>query len=765
MFSIGYFPVSLSGEAFTLSVHNCCAGNNHFIQSMNKYIIFTASAIILPLFAGAQQVERDTAMEEVSLNETVVAASRGSQARTAVAQQVRVIRRTEIERVNAPSTADLLSNTGQVFVQKSQQGGGSPVIRGFEASRVLLVVDGVRMNNAIYRAGHLQNVITMDNAALDRAEVLFGPASTVYGTDALGGAICFFTKNPELAGAGEKLKAGAQAFVRYGTVNQEKTGHLDFNLGRKKFGSFTSFTYSDFSDLRMGTNEGTAPLFGLREYYADRINGRDTLVKNPDPYVQKYSGYSQYDLLQKMVFQPSARVRHTLNVQYSNSSNIPRYDRLTDPKGAGLNSAEWYYGPQKRLMTAYNLNIRNIAGFDEMDVTASWQDIEESRYSRNFGAARRTERVENVNVYGFLAQGVKYLDNQTLRMGIDGQYNNVQSNARRVDVNTGDITTQSTRYPDGGSSMYNIAAFATHSWQHGDTWTFSEGLRTGFSSLNCTFVSTEYFSFLAGEVSQQSPLIAGNFGAVYHGWRNWRVAANASSGFRVPNVDDMGKVFDSQPGSVVIPNPDLKPEKSYNIDLNVLRNVADKLHWENVLWATALRDAVVADKFQANGRDSIDYDGVNSRVLALQNKRSASLWGFSSTLQADLAASWSVYASVAYTRGRIADDSPLDHIPPMYGKVGGRWHTPKVYAEAYLLFNGKKKLEDYNLEGEDNLQYAPADGMPAWYTLNVRGGYNIGRNLILQAGIDNILDVQYRTFASGINGPGRNIWLTLRVKV
>lgn len=145
------------------------------------------AAICLSPFVQAQQVERDTAMEEVSLNETVVAASRGSQARTAVAQQVRVIRRTEIERMNAPSTADLLSNTGQVFVQKSQQGGGSPVIRGFEASRVLLVVDGVRMNNAIYRAGHLQNVITMDNAALDRAEVLFGPASTVYGTDALGG--------------------------------------------------------------------------------------------------------------------------------------------------------------------------------------------------------------------------------------------------------------------------------------------------------------------------------------------------------------------------------------------------------------------------------------------------------------------------------------------------------------------------------------------------------------------------------------------------
>ena len=723
------------------------------------------AAIFLPLLVQAQQVERDTAMEEVSLNETVVAASRGSQARTAVAQQVRVIRRTEIERANASSTADLLSNTGQVFVQKSQQGGGSPVIRGFEASRVLLVIDGVRMNNAIYRAGHLQNVITMDNAALDRAEVLFGPASTVYGTDALGGAVCFFTKNPELAGSGEKMKSSIHAFTRYGTVNQEKTGHIDVSLGGEKFGSFTSFTYSDFGDLRMGKKEGTAPFFGLRTYYADRINGRDTLVENPDPYVQKFSGYTQHDLLQKFVFQSSDRVRHTLNVQYSNSGNIPRYDRLTDPKGTGLNFAEWYYGPQKRLMAAYNLNIRPVTGFDELNVTASWQDIEESRYNRNFGNSRRTERIENVKVYGFLAQGVKYLDQQTFRVGIDGQYNDVQSAARRVDLNTGDITTQSTRYPDGGSSLYNVAAFATHSWQKGEFWTFSEGFRAGFSNLNCSFVSTEYFPFLAGEVSQQSPLIAGNIGAVYSGISNWRVAASASSGFRVPNVDDMGKVFDSQPGSVVVPNPDLNPEKSYNIDLNISRDVADKLHWENVFWATALRDAVVADLFQANGQDSIYYDGEKSRVLALQNKRSASLWGFSSTMQADLTASWSAYASVAYTRGRISDGRPLDHIPPVYGRAGARWHTSKVHAEAYMLFNGKKRLNDYNLEGEDNLQYAPADGMPAWYTLNIRGGYNIGTYLTLQAGVDNIFDVQYRTFASGINGPGRNIWLTLRVKI
>ncbi|NJN34367.1 MAG: TonB-dependent receptor plug domain-containing protein [Saprospiraceae bacterium] len=71
-------------------------------------------------------------------------------------------------------------------------------MRGFEASRVLLVVDGVRMNNLIYRSGHLQNAITVDQNMLDRVEVLFGTASTVYGSDALGGVVHFFTKKPLL---------------------------------------------------------------------------------------------------------------------------------------------------------------------------------------------------------------------------------------------------------------------------------------------------------------------------------------------------------------------------------------------------------------------------------------------------------------------------------------------------------------------------------------------------------------------------------------
>ncbi|MBK7940212.1 MAG: TonB-dependent receptor [Lewinellaceae bacterium] len=576
--------------------------------------------------AGAQ-TPADTTLKVVHIRETVISANRGSQARSAVAQQVMVLRRSDIEQLNAQSTADLLINSGAAFVQKSQQGGGSPVLRGFEASRILMVVDGVRMNNAIYRSGHLQNIITMDNAALERAEILFGPASTVYGTDALGGAICFYTKNPVFAGEGEGLKTAGNAFFRYGTVNEEKTAHADLSFGGEKVAALTSFTFSNFGDLRMGENNGFAPFFGKRDFYVERINGQDSLVRNADPYVQKFSGYHQYDLLEKIIVRPNANSSHTLNVQFSNSSDIPRYDRLTDPGSAGrLASAEWYYGPQKRLLAAYTFRLNEFGWLNGgLRITPSYQDIEESRHNRNFGNTRRTSRVEQVKVIGLVANAGKNWERQSVRFGIDIQYNGVKSTAKRTHVETGDTTSQSTRYPDGGSKMTNAAVYVTHNWQPAgnDAWSFSEGFRAGFSSLHALFKNKTFFPFPFDEVEQSSPVVSGNIGVVWNspGDAGWRVALNGSTGFRVPNIDDLAKVFDSQAGSVVVPNPGIKPEKTFNLDFNVTKSVTDRLRWENVLWATALRNAIVTDVFLFNGQDSIEFDGTLSRVLANQNKR------------------------------------------------------------------------------------------------------------------------------------------------
>jgi len=134
----------------------------------------------------------------VRLSEVTLAATRFSQNKKFIAQQVFVISRSHIENSNQPTTAEILSQSGELLVQKSQLGGGSPVIRGFEANKVLICVDGIRMNNAIYRGGHLQNVITLNDESLQKAELLFGPSSVMYGSDALGGVMSFYTRDPEI---------------------------------------------------------------------------------------------------------------------------------------------------------------------------------------------------------------------------------------------------------------------------------------------------------------------------------------------------------------------------------------------------------------------------------------------------------------------------------------------------------------------------------------------------------------------------------------
>ncbi|MBL7865170.1 MAG: TonB-dependent receptor plug domain-containing protein, partial [Cyclobacteriaceae bacterium] len=355
------------------------------MKSIYLFILFSLVA-----FAAVAQSEVPAAdtVKTSYLDELVVSANKIPEQRRLVAQQIQVVSPTILRDFNAQNSGDLIQNTGVVALQKSQQGGGSPIMRGFEASRVLLMIDGVRMNNLIYRAGHLQNIITVDNNMLDHAEVLFGPSSTVYGSDALGGVVHFYTRNPKFS-TDDKLSVSGNAFVRLGTANQEKTSHVDLNLGGKRFASLTSFTYSYFDNLTMGkeTNSSLGEQFGVRPQYVERAanNLSDALVQNGDPFKQVQSGYKQWDLLQKFSFKQSDRVSHLINFQYSNSTNIPRYDRLTDPQGTGLRFAEWFYGPQTRMMASYQLKVTDLGKMaDQVTATLSYQNIEESRYDRRF---------------------------------------------------------------------------------------------------------------------------------------------------------------------------------------------------------------------------------------------------------------------------------------------------------------------------------------------------------------------------------------------
>jgi len=737
-------------------------------------VVYTLCPVML-LAQGQESSPGDTSRVSY-LDEIVVSANRIPEQRRTVAQQINVIGPATIKAFNGQTSADLISNSGVVAMQKSQQGGGSPMLRGFEASRVLLVVDGVRMNNAIYRAGHLQNIITLDNNILERAEVMFGPSSTVYGSDALGGVVHFYTRKPEFS-KGEVFDVGGNAFFRYGSANAEKTGHFDLNLGGKNFASLTSFTYSDFGDLRMGekTNPSWGEQFGVRPQYAERApdNSADVLVPNDDPFKQVFSGYQQYDLLQKFLFSSGNRVKHMVNFQYSNSTDIPRYDRLTDPQGSGLRFAEWYYGPQKRIMGSYNLSIANLGEFaDALSATVSYQDIEESRHDRRFNNNTRNERIENINVWGLTLDFKKSIGKNSLRYGLDGQFNDLTSTAHTTNIVTGAENPLSTRYPDGDNNMNTMAAFATHTLPLSDTWTLNDGIRVGGSWLHATFVDKTFFPFPYDEITQNYLVGSGNLGIIYTP-SSWKISLLGSSGYRAPNIDDLAKVFESVAGSatttgtLVVPNPDLKPEKTLNGDLSVTRFFGDKLRVEGTLFVTRFYGAIVTLPTTFDGQSQIDFGGYPANVVSSQNAGKAFLYGFSATASAEIAKGVSVTAAYNYTHGEVKNDTgpnrPLDHIPPIFGRIGIQYNVAKFNSELYSSFSGWKYLSNYSSSGEDNPQYATPEGMPSWYTINLRAGYALHKFLTVQAGVDNIMDLQYRTFASGINAQGRNLFGTVRI--
>lgn len=760
-------------------------------NSLSRIVI---SVLCLTSVASAQ-LRKDSLNKIKDLNEIVVSGNKFSEKKKNIVQKINIINRAYIEKANTQNLGDLLMNTGDVFVQKSQQGGSSPVIRGFEASRILLVVDGVRMNNAIYRSGHLQNAITVDQNMLGSVEILQGPSSTLFGSDALGGAIHMVTKQPLLSDTKGKKLFTANAMSRYSSANAEKTLHADFNIGTKKLAFLTSITMSNFGDVRMGRKdikgfEG----FGARPLYIQPYNGAmgDTILKNSNDRIQRFSGYSQLDLMEKVLFKPNENSSHTLNFQKSTSSNVPRYDRLQDVKSGVLRFASWYYGPQDRSLISYNFNLKNQTGFfNEYSTTISHQSIEESRFTREYKRYDRLDkRVENVLVSGFTVDARRKKKNDEIISGMDIQLNDVKSVATRTNIMSQVVSKLDTRYPDGKNRMNYLAAYTQHIHKFKDEkWILNDGLRIQYTALNSTIVDNSFFNLPVTHVVQKNTSLTGNLGFAYMPNFSTRISFGYAMGFRSPNLDDLAKVFESSTAAkqVIVPNANLKPERTGTIDIGINHKIGKRIELVVGTYYTNFTNAIIKAPFKLNGKDSILYNNVTSQVLASQNVNHAYVYGGNIGINTTAGKNWKFSGSINATKGRFFTDinkkstvyqrqqnstyslvqvnvatKPLDHIPPTFGKLSAGYDNKKVFMELYFFFNGWKRLEQYNADGEDNAQYATNKGTPAWQTYNVKFGYYLKRGFVIQAGLENILDLNYRYFASGFSAPGRNALVSLR---
>jgi hemoglobin/transferrin/lactoferrin receptor protein len=284
--------------------------------------------------------------------------------------------------------------------------------------------------------------------------------------------------------------------------------------------------------------------------------------------------------------------------------------------------------------------------------------------------------------------------------------------------------------------------------------------------LRSTIIDTSFFRLPYSSVEQNVPVFSASTGLVKQFKQASTLRMGVSTGYRVPNVDDLSKIFESAPGRIIVPNTTIKPEMTISPELGFTYRNQKGISWENTAYYTRFLDAIVVSPFRWNGADSIVYEGETSAVYAPQNKQKAFIWGINSNLRIEPIEHFFMTTGVNYTYGRIKTDTtnmPLDHIPPLNARMELGYETKRLQALVFMMCNGWKRIADYNLGGEDNEQYATPDGMPAWYTLNLRLSCKVAAWLTVQGGIDNLLDTQYRTFSSGINAPGRNFILTLRL--
>jgi len=494
------------------------------------------------------------------------------------------------------------------------------------------------------------------------------------------------------------------------------------------------------------------------------------MVSNSDPDIQKFSGYSQYNFTQKISFQPGRNTTVDYGFHLANTSDIPRYDRLIQYRDdSTLNYAEWYYGPQYWMLHTLGLNLSEKNGmFDNARFTLAFQDVEESRNDRKFGNDNLRSRTEKVNVYSVNFDLDKKLsEKSSLFYGIEGIYNYVESVAGSRNLVTGEISPVSTRYPDGGSDYTTAAAYINFKSNIHPRITLQSGIRYSYIYALSKFEDTTFYAFPYSEIQLTTGALNGSVGLVFRAAESSRINLNLSSGFRAPNIDDLAKVFDSEPGNVVVPNENLQPEYAYNADLGLVKNFGPRLSVEVTGFYTYITNLMVRRDYQFNGQDSIQYDGTNSKVQALQNTASGWLTGFSFDVRADITERIGFRTSLNYIKGEDDEGESIRHVTPLFGSTGFSYSAKKIKIDAWVDYSGQISYDALApTEKEKPYMYATDENgnpySPSWYSLNLKGYFQINPFLQVNAGVDNILDKRYRSYSSGIVAPGRNFVVALR---
>ncbi|MDP1811873.1 MAG: TonB-dependent receptor [Sediminibacterium sp.] len=678
---------------------------------VTKYFLLLYG-LMLPCLSFSQdgiEVKKDTVG---MLEEVVVTATR----KITTAQQLpfsyNLVTAKQMARAGFRTIPEALMGSVGVFVQKTNHGGGSAFVRGLTGNQTLVLVDGIRFNNATFRYGPNQYLNTVDMYTVDKVEVVRGTGSVQYGSDAMGGVIQLFTREPAF---GKKLFS-ANTVGKMVSRDMEYTARAELGYRSEKMAMSAGYTNRKFGDLFGGDTTGR----------------------------QLPSGYAEQAFDVKMKFRIGKQTALTASHQYVKQEQVPLYHKVKLE-----NFAYYFFSPQERKMSYLKLETKTRAPLLSAVnfILSAQESIEKRDYYKQANANRFTEE-DRVKTMGATVDisSVPGTDWQA-NSGIEYYHDKVNSVKWQIPI--APLPGQRLRglYPDA-SSDNNFSLYTLHHIKAG-AFDIEAGLR--YNTMGIHIPDTSISTIKLGNVSVHPSSLVVNAALGYSINRRSRVYSSFSTGYRTPNIDDMGSL-----GLVdfryEVPAYGLRPEKSYHTELGY------RFHNRQVQTSVAIYYMYLTDlisRVQVPGQQAGGYN-----VYTKENNQASFVKGAELELRYQLSAAFSFYTGAAYAYGQnVSANEPMRRIPPFNGRVQLQYHWQHWYVSVEDLFAGAQTRLAKGDKEDNRIQ---AGGTPGWNLVNLNGGY-AAKHFSVRTGIQNLLNIDYRTHGSGINGMGRAVWLSLQV--
>lgn len=661
---------------------------------------------------------RDADPDRTRLLERVqVTATRQPEPAFDVAAAVTIVDPDDIDDRAPQTIADYLRGRPGAFVQSTTPGQAIPIVRGLKGSEVLHMVDGFRLNTAFFRNSPNQYFALMDAQNVDRVELVRGPSSTLYGSDAMGGVVHVLT--PEQRFDGTTWDARAHVRTQLASGDLSSVSRVDGAAGHEGFSIAGGVTYQDVDHRRRGG--------GPRLAYTDfRAWAADT----------------------KLIWAPAPDHETTFGAQYLKQPSTPRFDELVPGFHQDTaNSDEFFFEPNDRLFAQVRHRWQaSNAAFDSAEFHAGYQEINDDRRSRGAGSANRDLETNRDRLRGLTASFAKDAGAHALIYGAEAYWDTVDSTRTRINLESGQISVRAPRFPDG-STMDSFALYVNDTIELDPRWQLDVGAR--YSRFDIELPAGD-----AGIGAKLEPDdLTGNAGLTFKASDEVHLVGNLGRGFRAPNIFDLGVFGDRPGGRFAIPNSDLKPETVVTGDLGIKIDRGD-VQAEAFVWRSKYKDKITSVDIGEDEEGRILVQNRNVTELDLWGAEVGARWAVGETLELE--------AVLNFTRGEetyAGDEYDADRIPPLNGRLGARWHfAPDWSFDAWTLYAARQdRLSPRDLEDP---RVNPA-GTAGWNTWNVRFAWDFAPRASLALALENLADRRYREHGSGTDEVGRNAVLTL----